>query len=427
MTEFVMTSEEAHRKRLVYLKVVYLIGVVISAIYILRFNFEYGVDIYNTELLTTWGLLVVLPPILLYYSKNFLLSALSTCVLELGLVIYLLYLSGGVDAPGVFWLAGVPLVTAILLGFRGAALGYTILCTTMAFFWYSKVNGTAPTLILSRLNYGYEKLFNIFTFLVFASYTTHHYIQGEQKFAKRLAEKNTDVENLLRMLLHDIANTLSSMTLNLLKVKEGDSESSDSSASGNEIEKIEKAVEEINSLLAQVRHLKSVKDGKATLPLQPLPLQELISEVAASTQVLAWQKNIRVALDLSPEVLTIQGERTILSNIVLTNLIHNAVKFSHRGERIDLRAFQQESWAVIEIQDYGIGIPEELLEQIFNLNSMTTRMGTSGEKGTGYGMPLVKEYLQMMGGSIDISSHEKPTLNHSQGTKVSLRFPLVAT
>lgn len=422
MTEFVMTSEEAHRKRLVYLKIVYLIGVVISAIYIFRFNFEYEVAIYNTELLTMWALLVALPPILLYSLRNFFLSALTTCVLELGLVIYLLYLSGGVDAPGVFWLAGVPLVTAILLGFRGAALGYTILCTTMAFFWYSKVNGTAPTLILSRLNYGYEKLFNIFTFLVFASYTTHHYIQGEQKFAKRLAEKNTDVENLLRMLLHDIANTLSSMTLNLLKVKEGDQ---DPAAGGNEIEKIEKAVDEINGLLAQVRHLKSVKDGKATLPLKPLPLQTLISEVAASTRDVALQKNIRVALDLSPEILTIQGERTILSNIVLTNLIHNAVKFSHRGERIDLRAFQQESWAVIEIQDYGIGIPEELLEQIFNLNSMTTRMGTSGEKGTGYGMPLVKEYLQMMGGSIDISSHEKPTANYSQGTKVSLRFPIV--
>jgi signal transduction histidine kinase len=275
---------------------------------------------------------------------------------------------------------------------------------------------------LSKLNYGYEKLFNIFTFLIFASYTTHHYIQGEQKFAKRLAEKNTDVENLLRMLLHDIANTLSTMTLNLLKVKEGDQ---DPMAGGNEIEKIEKAVDDINSLLAQVRHLKSVKDGKATLPLEPLPLQDLIAEVAVSTQALAWRKGIRVALDLCPEILVIQGERTILANIVLTNLLHNAVKFSNKGERIDLRAFQQESWAVIEIQDYGIGIPEELLEQIFNLNSQTTRLGTQGEKGTGYGMPLVKEYLQMMGGSIDIASHEKATNNHSQGTKVSLRFPIV--
>lgn len=417
-----MTSEEAHRKRLVYLKVVYLIGLATAIIYILRFNFEYGVSIYNTELLSMWALLLVLPPLFLYHYRSFLLSAFSACILQLGLVIYLLYLSGGVDAPGVFWLAGVPLVTAILLGFRGAVMGYAILCVTMAFFWYSKVNGTAPTLILSKLDYGYEKMFNIFTFLVFASYTTHHYIQGEQKFAKRLAEKNTDVENLLRMLLHDIANTLSSMTLNLLKVREGDQ---DNTVSGNEIEKIEKAVEDINSLLAQVRHLKSVKDGKATLPLQPLPLQDLIYEVAASTQSLAWRKGIRVALDLSPEMLIIQGERTILSNIVLTNLIHNAVKFSHKGERIDLRAFQQESWAVVEIQDYGIGIPEDLLEQIFNLNSPTTRVGTQGEKGTGYGMPLVKEYLQMMGGSIDISSHENPTANHSQGTKVSLRFPIV--
>ncbi|MFS4458408.1 sensor histidine kinase [Bdellovibrio sp. HCB2-146] len=421
MADFVTTSEEARRKHVVYLKVVYTIGVSIILLYILRFNFEYKVPDYNTELITMWSLLLVLPPVLLYKYRLYFLAAFSICVLELSILLYLLYLSGGADAPGVFWLAAVPLVTAVLLGVQGAFLGYIIVFVTMGFFWYLKMHTGAPQLILQKINYSYEKMFNTFTFLIFASYTTNHYVQGEKLFAQRLAEKNSDIENLLRMLLHDIANSLSTMTLNLLKVKEGDQENTGS----NEIEKIEKAVDDINNLLSQVRHLKSVKDGKATLPLVPLLLPSILKEATDNTIPVAFRKDIRLALDIAPEQLVINGERTILCSIVLLNLLHNAIKFSQPGDRVDLRAYSQDLWAVVEIQDYGIGIPEDLLARIFDVNAPTTRAGTEGEKGTGYGMPLVKEYLQMMGGTIDITSHEKATESHSQGTKVTLRFPLI--
>lgn len=420
MYDLEFTSEDAYKKRLKYFKVIYFIGVAVSFIYVIKFNFEYKIYEYNTVLIPGWLSFLFLPPLVLRLSKNYLYSAITLGAVSISFLTYLLYTSGGGDAPGVFWLAAIPLVLGILIGLTGAVIGYIIVASIILLFWYLKMNGLGPNVIAQYGDYGKEKLFNLVTFLIFSCFSTHQYIMGEERFMKRLMEKNLDIENLLRVLIHDIANTLSAMTYNLVKAKE-DRENSISSA---EFEKIEKAVDDINNLLAQVRHLKSVKDGKAALPLKPISLTLVLHEVYESTLGLAQKKGIKLSLDISRDRMLVNGEKTILSNVVLLNLLNNAIKFSHPGDRIDLRAYPSAENVIVEIQDYGIGIPTHILSQIFNLNAQTTRAGTQGEKGTGYGMPLVREYLQMMDGSIDIFSQEKPSVGQPQGTRIILKLPL---
>ncbi|WP_413576044.1 sensor histidine kinase [Bdellovibrio sp. HCB290] len=421
MFEFKVSTEEAHLKRLFYLKMIYFICLVISSVYLLKFNFEYHVSNYNTGLFLLWISTAVVPPILLYRYKSYTFAALSCSLLASGLLIYLLYLSGGVEAPGIFWLASVPFAMGVLLNVRGAILGYSIVFSTMCWFWLLNFQGGGPNIIATYGNYNFEKTFNVCTFLIFAGITTHLYLKGEQKYTKRLQEKHWDVENLLRVLLHDVANTLSAMTYNLIKARE---DQEHTAPGGLELDKMERAVNDINNLLHQVRHLKSVKDGKALMPLNPISIAIVLHEVMEKSEGFATQKGIKIALDLTRDKMIVNSERTILSNVVLANLISNAVKFSLPGDRIDLRAYPSESMAIIEIQDYGIGMPENLLKKIFSLDAATTRSGTHGEKGTGYGMPLVKEYLTMMGGSIVITSQEVPVASHPRGTKVVLKIPL---
>ncbi|WP_413613228.1 sensor histidine kinase [Bdellovibrio sp. HCB-110] len=420
MYDLEFTSEDAYKKRLTYFKVIYFIGVAVSLVYVIKYNFEYKVTEYNSVLIPGWLAFLILPPLVLRLTRNYLYSALTLGAVAISLLTYLLYTAGGGDAPGVFWLAAVPLVLGILIGLPGAVAGYFIIAAVIVFFWYMKANDMGPNVIAEYGDYGREKLFNLVTFLIFSCFTTHQYIMGEERFMKRLMEKNLDIENLLRVLIHDIANTLSSMTYNLVKAKED----RENSVSSIEFEKIEKAVDDINNLLAQVRHLKSVKDGKAALPLKPISLTLVLHEVYESTLGIAQQKGIKLSLDISRDRMLINGEKTILSNVVLLNLLNNAIKFSHPGDRIDLKAYSSGDQVIIEIQDYGIGIPEHILGQIFNLNAQTTRTGTQGEKGTGYGMPLVKEYLQMMDGTIEIFSQEAATHNQPRGTRVVLKLPL---
>lgn len=422
MFDFKFTAEEAHQKRLFYLKVIYFICLSISSVYLCKFNFEYHVTAYNTGLLSLWIATAILPPIFLYRFKSYVLAALSCSVLATGILIYLLYLSGGVEAPGIFWLAVIPFGMGVLLNEMGAFIGYGIVFSTMVWFWIEKYQGGAVNVVAAYGDYNLEKSFNVCTFLIFAGFTTHLYLKREHKYTKKLQEKHWDVENLLRVLLHDVANTLSAMTYNLIKAREDQDQATSSSM---ELDKMERAVKDINNLLNQVRHLKSVKDGKAIMPLYPTSIPIVLHEVMEKLEYGATQKGIKIVLDLTRDKMIVNGEKTILSNVVLANLINNAVKFSSPGDRIDLRAYPCESMAVIEIQDYGIGMPEHLLRKIFSLDAATTRSGTHGEKGTGYGMPLVKEYLTMMGGSIAITSQEASVPTHPRGTKVVIKIPLV--
>jgi len=412
------TADEIQNKRLIHLKIVYSMGLVMSGVYLLKFNLQYG-SIFNVIIVPAWILLGILPPLCLFHFKNFLWSTITALTPLATILLCLIFATGGVDSPGIFWLTTAPLAMAALLGLPGVIVGNGFVLGCIAFFWLMKSNGHYMNFVASE-NYGFEKTFHLLAFLAFTSVIMHLYMRAEQKHTRHLHEKNADIENLLRVLLHDIANTLSSMTYQLIRVKE----EGEHPHSMQEIDKIERAVQDIGNLLTQVRHLKSVKDGKATLPIKSVPLTMILHEVFESTEPVASHKGIKLSLDIPPENIFVQAEKTILSNIILINLLNNAIKFSHPGARVDIRAHVDQSLVVIEIQDYGVGIPKEILENIFSINAKTNRPGTLGEKGTGYGLPLVKEYLQMMQGKIEITSVEQATKDEPQETRVKLTLPM---
>lgn len=409
---------EDHRKRFLYMKIMYFVGAAMSAFYIIRFAVTFNAPSYNDVLIPLFLTILIGPPLLWYRFKFYRAAAILLLLSLIFMMIMLIHLTGGVDAPGIFWLATVPLATAILFGTRGAISGYFTVMAAFTIFWINSQMQTSPNVISTHEVYREEHIVNLIVFFLFTSLTTHVYLRNEAVYAQNLREKHNDVENLLRVLLHDIANTLSSMTLQLIRAKE------EQSATGNELEKMERAVQEINNLLNQVRHLKSVKDGKAKLPLRPMSLAKILNDIYENAESLAAPKGIKLSLEMSRDKMLVNAEKTILGNVVLLNIISNAVKFSHPGGRIDIRALTEENTVAIVVQDYGVGIPQDILMNLFDIGSQTSRPGTQGEKGTGYGMPLVKEYIQMLSGSIEVISAEVATESQPQGTKVTLRLPL---
>jgi signal transduction histidine kinase len=211
------------------------------------------------------------------------------------------------------------------------------------------------------------------------------------------------------------------MTYNLIRLK------AEGGTSAVEFEKIEKSIEDISTLLVQVRHLRSIKDGKSSMMLKPISLPVILNAVYELTADLALQKGLKLNWDMSREKISVNGDRTILSNVVILNVINNAIKFSRAGSHIDVTTYIEKDMAVISVRDHGIGIPLEILQHIFSLHHSTTRPGTAGEKGTGYGMPLAKEYIQMMGGDIEVTSSELERKEMKRGTLVKIKVPLVKT
>jgi signal transduction histidine kinase len=138
-------------------------------------------------------------------------------------------------------------------------------------------------------------------------------------------------------------------------------------------------------------------------------LKEIISILIES----AKSKNIEIHLKGKSDCL-LSADRNSLST-VMRNLINNAIKFSHENSVIEVSFSCDHEKTVIQVKDYGIGIPSDKLEKIYELT--TTTYGTNNEKGTGLGLVLVSEFVALNGGTINVESEE------GKGTTFQLEFP----
>ena len=132
----------------------------------------------------------------------------------------------------------------------------------------------------------------------------------------------------------------------------------------------------------------------------------------------ADKKNISIDINIEEDI-NIYGDESVMVNSIFNNLLTNAIKFSNKGENILITALKKKDFVEIIFKDNGIGIPEEIIRNIFNVKKSNSRQGTDGESGTGFGMPLVKKFINEFNGSIDIES------SINIGTSIIIHLPLV--
>lgn len=131
-------------------------------------------------------------------------------------------------------------------------------------------------------------------------------------------------------------------------------------------------------------------------------LKEIVESNVDLFRTQAEQKDIHFHLDLV-DPLVIRCDRNIL-NLVLRNLIANAVKFSHRGGGIFLSTYANNENYYLQVKDEGVGIESSILHALNNPRQVVSKQGTSNEKGTGLGLVLCRDYLDMISGRLTITS-----------------------
>ena len=122
------------------------------------------------------------------------------------------------------------------------------------------------------------------------------------------------------------------------------------------------------------------------------------------------QKNIIIENNIKGS--TIVYVEPYLITSVFRNLISNAIKFSQIGGRIEIGAIFEpsegskpsEGYVEIYIKDNGIGMDEKTINKLFRIDTSVTNFGTAGEKGTGLGLILCKEFVEKHGGKIWVES-----------------------
>lgn len=145
---------------------------------------------------------------------------------------------------------------------------------------------------------------------------------------------------------------------------------------------------------------------------QVAPALANLLEVAGG---ISTRKQIRIHNALESDAV-VHADRHMFE-LVVRNLLMNALKFTSKGGTIELKAVTERGQSVITVKDNGIGIPRELQRGLFSLTASSTRWGTAAEKGAGLGLRLCRDFTDLMGGRLSFISEE------GQGTTFTLVLP----
>ncbi len=151
----------------------------------------------------------------------------------------------------------------------------------------------------------------------------------------------------------------------------------------------------INYLLDWTR----LQTGRIKIEPRRLNAQTTVFNCVSSLTGNAIRKDIDIKVNLKNNLFIRADERLISQ--VITNLLNNAIKFSDEGKTIEISAdYFNDDMAEFVVKDEGTGISEENKTKLFQIENMFSVEGTKGEKGTGMGLPLVKEIIEKHNGEI---------------------------
>ncbi|MCL7753308.1 tetratricopeptide repeat-containing sensor histidine kinase [Polaribacter sp. Z022] len=146
---------------------------------------------------------------------------------------------------------------------------------------------------------------------------------------------------------------------------------------------------------------------------EELTINSLIDNAITPYLEYAKKKNIKIIYDF--EFTHLYADQNILKTVI-GNLFFNAVKFTKANHNIFISSKITNEIKTIEIKDEGVGMCKEKLKTLFHLNTSNTTKGTNNEKGSGLGLIISKEFLELAGGNLKIQSKA------NFGTSVSLEF-----
>ncbi len=159
-----------------------------------------------------------------------------------------------------------------------------------------------------------------------------------------------------------------------------------------------------------------IQQGKITITMTPLDFAQVLGEVVYYFSPKFKEKQIALTVNC-PDQLKIVSDNTALVQ-VFNHLVSNALKYSHRESevKVDVRLDGDHFW--VEVHDFGVGMSQEDKQKLFLIDSKFRNPGTEKEDGTGLGLIITKEYLNLLKGEIQMESEK------ARGTKVRVKLPI---
>ena len=183
-------------------------------------------------------------------------------------------------------------------------------------------------------------------------------------------------------------------------------------------EVISSNLEEINymsKVLEDLFVLSKSDENQVNLDYKPVDLRALVEEVCKHAEILAEEKNIKIIIAFL-EPIEIKGDEVRLRQMVW-NVLQNGIKYTQQGGELKISLQNEGDFALLTIQDTGIGIPEEDLPLIFNRFYRVDKARTRDEGGSGLGLSICRQIAEAHKGKIEVES------KLGVGTRFKIRLP----
>lgn len=230
---------------------------------------------------------------------------------------------------------------------------------------------------------------------------------------KRERELNTMKSRFISIASHEFRTPLATV-LSSLSLVEKYADLQQIESRNRHIQRIKSSIKHLTEMLNDMLAVNKVEEGKVLIQAYSFPLQDFLEDIQADLSgILKKGQKILTEFQFAPHA-NIHSDPKILRPIFM-NLLGNAIKFSSENQPISFRVNQFEDHWEIAIQDQGIGIPKEDQSEIFNRFYRSSN--ASNIQGTGLGLNIVFQYVQLLGGSIRFESQE------NAGTTFYIQLP----
>ncbi len=212
-----------------------------------------------------------------------------------------------------------------------------------------------------------------------------------------LEKLNENKDRFISILAHDLKSPFQSI-LGFLELLIERIHQEDRGRIENQLSMIFSSAQNTYHLLDDLLLWARAESGKLTYEPQKQNLAEVCINAIDNLVLNARNKNITITHSIDADIFVYADVNMI--STVFRNLISNAIKFTHKGGCISISAIQTDSDVTITVADNGLGIQPEILNKLFNISHKVTTKGTDKETGTGLGLFLCKEFVEIHGGRI---------------------------
>jgi signal transduction histidine kinase/ActR/RegA family two-component response regulator len=240
--------------------------------------------------------------------------------------------------------------------------------------------------------------------------------QTLQAYADRLAQTDRSKDEFLAMLSHELRNPLGAISTALFLLQEGPANPATQKGA---LEVATRQARHMKQMLDDLLDLARINEGRITLQRTRVDLGTEIQQALEVAQPVFALRKHAVSMSLPAERIYVMADPVRLGQC-FSNLFTNAAKYTNLGGRIDVSLARDDDGAVVRVRDNGVGIPRDLLPNVFDLGRQAPRGPDRAGGGLGLGLTIVRRLIELHEGRVEAKSE-----GAGMGSEFVVRLPVM--